>query len=279
MNYEEIISPMVVEADQLIKNAFLSLSPLYKEGFPSYQDVTVPLFTVLHSTSESILILLLNGALFEADILLRSLMEGTVKYCYLMSTDSEVREKRYQEYKNDLSEIDKLLDHRKALEAVEILHAFNSNSTKPFELSILNDDIVESLEQLYPNRKRNEIKQKWTYGHMLNELAKENAEYEAQLASISSYSLMSHFCHFDWTGVSMRNEQITTAARGDETLDVAHGMRIISNVMTFYLFRTSEYIRCNQYSSESILRTTMDIYKFVEDINIRQNNIVEKEIK
>ncbi len=278
MNYEEILSPVILEADSLIKKVFYELAPLYKEDFPAGQDVTVPLFTVLHSTSESVLILLLNSAIFEADVLLRTLMEGTVKYCYLMNGNDEEREQRYNEYKKDLTQIDSLNDHKKALDAVEILKEFSNNSTKPFELSILDEKTVEKLESDYPKTKRNQLKQKWSYGNILRTLAKQNVAYEAQLASLSSYALMSHFCHFDWTGVSTRNLQIATAAKGNEIPDVGHGLRILSNVMTFYLFRVSEYINCNSYSTTSLLKIVKDMYQFILRIDKQQNKLVESKL-
>lgn len=278
MNYAETIHPLIIESDQLIKKIVFELAPLYKKEFPHGQDVTVPLFTVLHSTSESILILLLNGAIYESDILLRAVMEGTIKYCYLMCGSTDIRAQRYREYKDELTEIDKLLDHRKALEAIEILKEFSNNSLKPFEISILNNETVAELETKYPNRKRNDLKQKWSYGHLLRELAKDNKEYEGQLATLSSYSLMSHFCHFDWTGVSDRNAQIISAARGDETLDIGHALRILLNTLSCYLFRVAEYMRGNSYSTPILLKTTMDIYHLVERIDKQQNELIEQEM-
>lgn len=63
------------------------ITPIYRKENGDYQDITIPLFTTLHSTSESILIILLHGGIFDADILLRCVMEGIVKYCYLMNGD------------------------------------------------------------------------------------------------------------------------------------------------------------------------------------------------
>ena len=278
MNYAETIHPLIVESDQLIKEIIFGLAPLYKDEFPHGQDVTVPLFTVLHSTTESVLILLLNGAIYESDVLLRTIMEGTIKYCYLMCGSADIRALRYREYKDELTEIDKLLDHRKALEAIEILREFSNNSLKPFEISILNDETVAELEAKYPNKKRSELKQKWSYSHLLRELAKDNKEYEGQLATLSSYSLMSHFCHFDWTGVSSRNEQIMSAAKGDEALDIGHALRILSNALSCYLFRVAEYMRGNSYSTPELMKITMDMYGFVERIDKHQNELVEQEM-
>lgn len=64
-----------IKADEYLKKLIFTLSLLYKQEHGDCQDVTVPLFTTLHSTSESILILLLNNSILDADVLLRTVME------------------------------------------------------------------------------------------------------------------------------------------------------------------------------------------------------------
>ncbi len=88
MTYYDTIIPELETVDKTLKESISRLSPLYREEFGPFQDVTVPLFTSLHMTSESILILLENQAVFDADVLLRTVMERTIKYCYLMSNCS-----------------------------------------------------------------------------------------------------------------------------------------------------------------------------------------------
>lgn len=89
MDYLNIASTYILHADQYLKQLFYAIAPVYKPENGNRQDVTVSLFTTLHSTSKSILILLLHGGLFDADILLRCVMEGTIKYCYLMNGDEK----------------------------------------------------------------------------------------------------------------------------------------------------------------------------------------------
>lgn len=158
---------------------------MYRKEHGDNQDVTVPLFTTLHSTSESIVILLLNQSIFDADVLLRTVMEGTIKYCYLMTGTV--------------------------------------------------DD---------PKKEQDKLKQKWSYQALLRSLAKANREYEAQLGTLSTYSLTSHFCHYDWTGVSSRNAQIVEAENPNAIIfDIMHSIRILFNVLSMELFRVAEYMR------------------------------------
>lgn len=276
MDYLRVLRPYIVEEDKIIKGLLYSLSPLYKEQFGGGQDVTVPLFTALHSTSESALILLENQAVFDADILLRTIMEGTIKYCYLMQGSEAEREGKYHEYKISLYEIEKLKDHQKAMEALEILEQYSQNSLTPFEAQILPDNAVDSLRQKYPREVRKKLEQKWSYQSLLRDLASIADEYKAQLGSLSTYALTSHFCHFDWTGVSQRIATIVPdSACNNEMADIAQGLRIASNILSFYLFRVIEYMRTNCFSQETTLQLCDTAYSVIADMDKQSNSIIE----
>lgn len=276
MNYFDEISPPIAKVDTFIKNFFFLLSPLYKEAHGNEQDAAVNLFSSLHSTSESILILLLNRAIYDADVLLRTVMEGTIKYCHLMVGTPEERHEKYIEYKKILTDIDLITDHQKALEAIRILKEFSSNSTIPFELMILPEEKLEELKNLYPARKRNEIKQRWSYQALLRSLAKTNVEYETLLGTLSTYSQTSHLCHYDWTGLSSRQAQIMDAGtENGELADIAHALRIMDNVLSMYLFRVIEYIRGNNFASKEVSDLSIQAFSFLEDLSNKENELIE----
>lgn len=275
MRYFEEIEKYIPTADFLLKNLLFKLSPLYKEEFGEEQEATVPLFVSLHSTSESILVLLLNQAIFDADILLRSVMEGTIKYCYLMTGTTYERYEKYQEYKVSLTEIDKLSDHFKTLETIEILKKYSGNSLKPFESYILEEEKVRQLQEKYPKNKRSELKRKWGYQSLIRALAEKRPEYQAQIGTLSTYSLESHFGHYDWTGVSTRQEQMGSSAIDDNELyDIVHSLRIISNTLSMALFRTAEYLRCNNHSSSDVSEFSLKILEYLSEIDNIQNKML-----
>jgi len=277
MEYIEEVGENIIKADEYFKSLFYKLSPLYKKEHGENQDVVVPLFTSLHSTSESILILLLNQAIFDADVLLRTVMEGTIKYCYLMTGTEEEKQDKYAEYKIKLTNIDKILDHNKAVETVDILREFSMNSTKPFELSILSDEELSELSEKYPKKERDALKRKWSYQSLLRSLAHVYPEYEAQLGTISTYSLTSHLCHYDWTGLSSRNAQIMNSVNPDAIIfDIMHCNRILSNVLSMELFRIAEYMRGNGFDSQEVTTLFLEVYEFVMALDKRSNELLEK---
>ena len=281
MDYFDEITPQITLVDMFIKNFFFLLSPLYKKEHGNEQDATVQLFSSLHSTSESILILLLNRAIHDADVLLRTVMEGTIKYCYLMVGTPEERHEKYIEYKKTLTDIDLMTDHQKALEAIKVLKEFSSNSTI-LESSFIRttpylpEEKLEELKNLYPARKRNEIKQRWSYQALLRSLAKTNVEYEAQLGTLSTYSQTSHLCHYDWTGLSSRQSQIMNAdTENGELADIAHALRIMDNVLSMYLFRVAEYIRGNNFTSKDVSDLSIKAFSFLKDLSQKENELIE----
>lgn len=277
MEYIEEVGENIIKADEYFKSLFYKLSTLYKKEHGENQDVVVPLFTSLHSTSESILILLLNQAIFDADVLLRTVMEGTIKYCYLMTGTEEEKQEKYAEYKIKLTNIDKILDHNKAVEAVDILREFSMNSTKPFELSILSDEELSELSEKYSKKERDALKRKWSYQSLLRSLAHVYPEYEAQLGTISTYSLTSHLCHYDWTGLSSRNAQIINSVNPDAIIfDIMHCNRILSNVLSMELFRIAEYMRGNGFGSQEVTTLFLEVYEFVMALDKRSNELLEK---
>lgn len=277
MEYIEEVGENIIKADEYFKSLFYKLSPLYRKEHGENQDVVVPLFTSLHSTSESILILLLNQAIFDADVLLRTVMEGTIKYCYLMTGTEEEKQDKYAEYKIKLTNIDKILDHNKAVEAVDILREFSMNSTKPFELSILSDEELSELSEKYSKKERDALKRKWSYQSLLRSLAHVYPEYEAQLGTISTYSLTSHLCHYDWTGLSSRNAQIMNSVNPDAIIfDIMHCNRILSNVLSMELFRIAEYMRGNGFGSQEVTTLFLEVYEFVMALDKRSNELLEK---
>lgn len=277
MNYEDKIQEHIFLADKLIKDVINTLSPIYKENGEKFQDVTVPLFTSLHSTSESILVLLsFNSALFDADVLLRSVIEGTIKYCYLMSGNNKEKNEKYLEYKIQLTDLDKISDHKKATKSISILKKFSQNSTKTLETMLLNDQEFNQLQAKYPRNTRNSLKTKWSYLKLIESLAKNNQVYEAQLATLSAYSLSSHLVHYDWTSVSMRQEQINIAhTEKNIELDFAHGIRIISNMLTLYVLRISEYYRSSDKQPDDILELSAAILDYASELVDVGNTIIE----
>lgn len=265
-----------MEADSHIKSIITAMSPLYKPEFPTGQEVTVPLFVALHSYSESVLILLQNGGVFEADIILRAIMEGSVKYCFLMRGTDEERTKRLIEYQRDLLSLERVSDHKKAKEAIGILNQFTNNSTKPFEAMLLDETLISEIEGTYSRKEKNALESKWKYQALLRSLAQDSHEYEAQLGSLATYAQTSHLIHLDWSGVQQIQSSIVHNQESCK-YNYAHALRIISNVLSIYAFRVLEYMQCNKSFPPEVVTLCNSLVCLEHRINTELNQLIEAE--
>ena len=152
------------------------------------------------------------------------------------------------------------------------------NNTLPFEVNILSDEEIQSLQDKYTRKIKTEMKQKWSYQSLLKSLASNQPEYKAQLGTIATYSLSSHFCHYDWIGVSSRLAQLESAYdEKDEIYDILHCYRILSNILSFEMFRASEYVRVNNFSSAHTLAIIDKIFELLYRIDSFCNTSLENE--
>lgn len=280
-DYFDKIQGYISTADLLMKDIVEFLAPLYKSEYnDKMQDVTVPLFTTLHSTGESILLLLYyESSLSDADILLRTVMEGTMKYCYLLSGNEAQRSIRYEEYKIHLTDIGRLADHYKAKNSIAALKKFSNNSVKTLELSILDAEELSELKMRYSKKFKNQLKSKWSYQAILKELAKDNVFFESQLATLSAYSLSSHLTHYDCSGLTMRQAHIMNSeSENNLEISFSHAIRVLSNVLSFYVFRVIYYIQRYDIVSEELGEMIIATLDYIKELDEVGTEIIDKHL-
>lgn len=122
-DFEILVKKYSFEVNEMCRNLFFDISPLYKEEafINKYNQIVLgQLFTQLYKTGENILLLTSSGNAFEADILVRILSEGTIKYVFLMQDDLKNKSNLVEEYYEIMPEMQKLTDHEKAMDAMKI---------------------------------------------------------------------------------------------------------------------------------------------------------------
>lgn len=58
-----------------------------------------------------------------------------------------------------------------------------------------------------------------------------------------------------------------------------HSIRILFNVLSMELFRVAEYMRGNKFDSPEVAELSMEVLKFVSDLDVLNNNMLEKALK
>lgn len=184
-----------------------------------------------HLTSESALILVAYCKLWDADALVRSVIEGTYKFAYLcLGSDSEI-EQKLTEYEDDLHEINRLTRHSRVESLLSAVKNPRSTTWKPLRDLLINDEEVARLSTRYPKKLRTQLKQKWSFHGLAESIAKSDRKgMEGFRQLLYSYGMSSHIIHQDWDGVGMVWDRIRRSDERREAIELAHAAREVSDL-------------------------------------------------
>lgn len=262
---------------ELHRNLSISIAPFYKKDADINefnQILLTELFTQLYSTAESILILTSYGVIWESDILLRTLFEGTMKYIFMMQEHLEEKSDLIEEYYIIVPEMQKIQDHAKAAEAIKIFKE-NGIDKHSFQVSLLENEELVKLKEAYSKNRIRELNQKWSYKNILRNLIEKDNKYDILATTLYTYSLSSHLIHYDGECLKQRaGALINNVVNNDEMLDTAHLLRIISNVVSLGTLRVSEYIKVYNLDVEQYDKKFEDNFIFLNEIEEINNKII-----
>ena len=225
---------------------------------PPVRFVSAQLQISISLTSESILLLILNSKIWDADILLRSVLEGSFKFVYLLMGSPEDRYRKAEEYWNIMPEMARLARHQRA---TKILKALENEKEmliwRPIRDLTIDDIEADTLRSKYSIKQRQKLAQKWSFSGISRHFAEhENDKYKNMGILGYDYGMKSHLIHQDGDGVGIIWDRFSRNEERQKSIEIAHAGRIISDICIFGLFRAGELlIACEQDSS-----VTLDIY-------------------
>jgi hypothetical protein len=187
-------------------------------------------------SSESALLLTACGQLWDAEVLVRSVAEGSLKFCYLLQ-NHETFKKRYQEYSHDLFRIALLKDHRKAAELLTVLRDRDDPRWAPIRDLLLSNEEWGHIDRDYGPAQRRALETRWGFTGLMGELVRSGDVVFPGFAY--GYSLASHIQHVDYVGASIPLERDRRSADRRDSIHLAHGVRLLSDAFAFFYLRLS----------------------------------------
>lgn len=184
------------------------------------------------STSDSALGLVQSRKVWDADILVRSVFEGTCKFVLLCSGDQDVRSNRIREYQEELPQIASVRDHTRLAQLLEQLPDPQAPVWLPLREMLLPAPELEILRARYPRSRRKDIEQRWSFNSIVAALSEQAGAFSGFSSLLHGYGMSSHVAHVDWTGASMIWERERRSPERVDTIEVAHGGRIIYDLLT-----------------------------------------------
>ncbi|WP_219376033.1 DUF5677 domain-containing protein [Bacillus mycoides] len=232
----------------VLKEIFEVCSPLYRQESEvpiEVQEVISNLYISCYMSSESVLLLIENCRLWDAEILLRSICEGTIKILYMCTgKEYEIRDK-VKEFWDIAPRLKRIPNHYKA---VDVLSRLDDGSIRwePIRKFLLAKEELDILQEKFPKKIRRQIEQKWSFNEMIRDLSNNNNNLDMLISLFYGYSIGSHFMHQDSDALKLIIDRNERDEQRRIFLELAHASREISDVLNLAFIRSFSYFKlCN----------------------------------
>ena len=190
------------------------------------------LLTACTRSAESALLLTAYGQMFDAELQTRAVMEGSVKFAYILQDHAQFAT-RFREYVHDCFQVALLKDHRKAVDLLTGIPNADAPEWRPIRERLLSDEELASLDRAYPPAYRRSLEGRWGFTAIIRSLEKSGDPLFQGLTGLGhGYASSSHHLHMDYAGVATYFERDLRSAERRDALHRAHAVRIISDVFS-----------------------------------------------
>jgi hypothetical protein len=183
------------------------------------------------------LLLTAYGQLWDAEVLIRSVAEGSFKFCYLLQ-NRESWKQRHHEYSHDLWQIALFKDHKKASDLLAALPNPDDPKWQPIRDRLLSNEDRDQIDRDYTRGQRRALDARWSFTGLIGEFVRSGDIIFSSFAGFAhGYSLASHIQHVDYVGASLPLERDRRSDERRTSIQLAHAMRLISDAFTFLHLR------------------------------------------
>jgi len=210
-----------------------------------------------NQTTNSTLILIANNQLWDAEILLRSVIEGTIKYIYLCSGDESELITKSEEYFVDLPNIDEIKQQQRVRSFLEKLE-----DPELYDYTILRETLIEEnelteLHNQYPRQERKRIEQKWAFNEIARVLSRDDSnlkDFDALRYLLSyTYGMGSNLAHKDATGLKLIHNRLQKNPEDTKLTELAHASRQINDILLMAGFRAIMIYKIHNVDGKPII--------------------------
>jgi hypothetical protein len=243
-NLNEVQGKLVqwaVRTSHLIGNVFDDCSNHFTpSSFQSDQECQVlwQLNASCHATGESALILIGNIRLWDADVLVRSVVEGTLKFVFLTFGSLSERRVKLCEFDDDFAAIGQIRRHQRLKDFLSVVENPDADEWRPFRDLLLSEKQLDELQKKYPKASRQKLNQKWSFAEICLALRRSGQPgYEHLGHMLYNYGMSSHIAHQDIDGIGMVWDRNKRNAARRTAVELAHGGRLIGDIGIMTLLR------------------------------------------
>lgn len=174
----------------------------------------------------------------------RAIMEGSVKFVYLLlGTPEEVKEKAV-EYWETLPANGAAKHSERAKAFLKDVCDPDSSQWLPFHELVIADEEIRELRAGTNREQRQRLEQKWSFSGITQQFVGSESKGLRLLAHLAhGYGMSSHLMHKDGDGVGMVWERSIRSPERRDAARFGHSSRIVSDICSFTALRASFLLR------------------------------------
>lgn len=188
-------------------------------------------------TSDSAIVLVAREKYWDAEMLCRSVLEGTGRLAFIALASEQEREARVREFLDDLPNIARVRRHHRAAELLAAVGDSQPEEWRPIRDLVLSDQELMSLQSAYPRVLQRQLAQKWALPSILRWIGTSGATPIPFNVFLHGYGMSSHFIHQDGDAIRVMRERATRSQERIDAIELAHGAGQLSEVLTYALLR------------------------------------------
>ncbi|MDV6328556.1 DUF5677 domain-containing protein [Idiomarina sp. Sol25] len=248
-------------ASEFIHEHFQFCQPYLDNNYQGINEqlrfVSTQLYLSTHFTSESSLVLLGEGREWDSEILNRSVVEGVIKYVYMLQGEESDQVKKVSQFWDILP---KYAAVKRSDRAKKLLNKVEDDEERKawfsIEKQVLSCEEVGQIRTGSNKRSRSLLEQNWSFSRILDYFAESGDQKLRWLALLAySYGMSSHLVHKDGDGVSMIWERCIRPEERRNAVKAAHIARSVSDICTLSEIRSLFLVNLCKESS-----------RFIEDV-------------
>jgi len=217
----------------------------YQGMHPLVRFVSTQLYLSCHFSTEGSLILLRQGQEWDSEIINRSIIEGVVKYIFMLQgTEDEVLEK-VNEYWEVLPSYSSVKRSDRVSSLLEAVNSDDLHNWKSLEDLKLTESDIDSIRDGTNKQQRKLLEQKWSFSTIIQGFSKSGDKSLEPLVYLAyNFGMSSHLIHKDGDGVAMVWERCTRDSVRQNAVKLSHLARAISDLCTFAEVRSMILHKC-----------------------------------
>jgi hypothetical protein len=241
-------------AKPFIDNGYTGMAPLVR-------FVVAQFYIDCHLSSESTLLLIREQKEWDADLLARSVMEGSLKLAYMLQGDASDVERKVDVYWNILPKFAAIKHSERAARFLQEVPDPENPNWLPFHELLLEESAITAIRSKYARKERQSLEEIWSFTGICRDFAKSDNDGLRLFAHLAhGYGMSSHLIHKDADGIGMVWERFTRDSQRQAAVKLGHSARIVSDVCTFAKLRLFSLLRACDQSTLSI-KTIEEMYQ------------------